>query len=100
MLDAPDARYDSPQPLSDLPMALTTDEPRDNKKPRVRHSEAQLAALNDLYDEDEHPALELRAALAQRLGMYVCRFACVLFFRIFSFSAASPHFPTLSPTKH
>ena len=45
-------------------------EPRE-KKPRIRHSEAQLVALNDLYDENEHPSLEERAALADRLGMCV-----------------------------
>ncbi|KAI5124107.1 hypothetical protein M0805_000921 [Coniferiporia weirii] len=49
-------------------MAIKTDEPRD-KKPRVRHSEAQLAALNDLYEANEHPSLEERAALAENLGM-------------------------------
>ncbi|KAK7058557.1 hypothetical protein VNI00_002193 [Paramarasmius palmivorus] len=39
------------------------------KKPRHRHSPAQLAALNELFDRDEHPALELRVSLAERLGM-------------------------------
>ncbi|KAL0571976.1 hypothetical protein V5O48_009978 [Marasmius crinis-equi] len=39
------------------------------KKPRHRHSPAQLAALNELYERDEHPALELRISLAERLGM-------------------------------
>lgn len=41
------------------------------KKPRHRHSPAQLAALNELYDKDEHPSLDLRTSLAARLGMYV-----------------------------
>ncbi|TDL28142.1 hypothetical protein BD410DRAFT_835381 [Rickenella mellea] len=40
------------------------------KKPRVRHTDAQLAALNDLYDDDEHPSLEARAALAENLNMW------------------------------
>lgn len=39
------------------------------KKPRHRHSPAQLAALNELFDQDDHPPLELRSALARRLGM-------------------------------
>lgn len=51
-------------------MPIKADEPRD-KKPRIRHTEAQLAALNDLYEENEHPSLEERADLAERLHMYV-----------------------------
>ncbi|KAI0931386.1 hypothetical protein AcW2_000288 [Taiwanofungus camphoratus] len=39
------------------------------KKPRHRHSAFQLAALNELYDKNEHPPLEERTALAERLGM-------------------------------
>ncbi|OCH95664.1 homeobox-domain-containing protein [Obba rivulosa] len=39
------------------------------KKPRHRHSAFQLAALNELYDKNEHPSLEERTALAERLGM-------------------------------
>ncbi|RXW24587.1 hypothetical protein EST38_g1278 [Candolleomyces aberdarensis] len=39
------------------------------KKPRHRHSPEQLAALNELFDRNEHPPLEQRAALAERLGM-------------------------------
>ncbi|EJD03761.1 uncharacterized protein FOMMEDRAFT_139915 [Fomitiporia mediterranea MF3/22] len=49
-------------------MAIRPDEPRD-KKPRIRHSEIQLTALNNLYEENEHPSLEERAALAENLGM-------------------------------
>ena len=41
------------------------------KKPRHRHSAFQLAALNELYDRDEHPPLEERTSLAERLGMSV-----------------------------
>ncbi len=48
-----------------------------NKKPRHRHSPHQLAALNDLFDRNEHPPLEQRTALADRLGMYA------LFFLLF-----------------
>lgn len=44
----------------------TKDKP---KKPRHRHSAFQLAALNELYDRDEHPPLEERTSLAERLGM-------------------------------
>ncbi|OBZ79671.1 hypothetical protein A0H81_01288 [Grifola frondosa] len=43
------------------------------KKPRHRHSAFQLAALNELYDKNEHPSLEERTSLAERLGMYVMR---------------------------
>jgi hypothetical protein len=43
------------------------------KKPRHRHSPAQLAALNQLFDQNEHPPLEERTILAERLGMYVSR---------------------------
>ena len=39
------------------------------KKPRHRHSAYQLAALNELYDKNEHPPLEERTALAERLSM-------------------------------
>ncbi|KAH9949395.1 homeobox-domain-containing protein [Amylocystis lapponica] len=39
------------------------------KKPRHRHSAFQLAALNELYDQNEHPSLEDRTSLAERLGM-------------------------------
>ena len=45
----------------------TKDKP---KKPRHRHSPTQLVALNELYDKNEHPSLELRSSLAERLGMY------------------------------
>ena len=51
-------------------MAIRQDDIRD-RKPRIRHSDAQLAALNELYDENEFPSLEQRAALAENIGMYV-----------------------------
>ena len=44
----------------------TMDQP---KKPRHRHSASQLAALNELYDRNEHPSLEERTSLAESLGM-------------------------------
>ncbi|KAG6878306.1 hypothetical protein C0993_008903 [Termitomyces sp. T159_Od127] len=53
--------------MSDL---TPSDVPKDKqKKPRHRHTPAQLAALNELFDENEHPPLERRSALAERLGM-------------------------------
>ncbi|KAJ7150224.1 hypothetical protein C8R46DRAFT_499609 [Mycena filopes] len=39
------------------------------KKPRHRHSAVQLAALNNLYEQNEHPTLGQRTALAQSLGL-------------------------------
>jgi len=39
------------------------------KKPRHRHSAAQLAALNELYERNEHPSLDERTSLAEKLGM-------------------------------
>lgn len=48
----------------------SSQDPKDKpKKPRHRHSAFQLAALNELYDRDEHPPLEERTSLAERLGM-------------------------------
>ena len=44
--------------------------PLSQKKPRHRHTPAQLAALNELFEKSEHPALEQRISLAERLGMY------------------------------
>ena len=40
-----------------------------SKKPRHRHSPVQLAALNELFDRNEHPSLEERTELAEKLGM-------------------------------
>lgn len=40
------------------------------KKPRHRHSAAQLAALNELYERNEHPSLDERTSLAEKLRMY------------------------------
>jgi hypothetical protein len=48
----------------------STDKPS-SKKPRHRHTQPQLAALNKLYDKSEHPSLEERSSLADALGMYV-----------------------------
>jgi hypothetical protein len=40
------------------------------KKPRHRHSAFQLAALNQLYERNEHPSLDDRTNLAEKIGMY------------------------------
>ncbi|THG95912.1 hypothetical protein EW026_g5815 [Hermanssonia centrifuga] len=56
------------QPRSSSSSQAAKDKP---KKPRHRHSAFQLAALNELYDKDEHPPLEERTSLAERLGMEV-----------------------------
>ncbi|KIJ22180.1 hypothetical protein PAXINDRAFT_95595 [Paxillus involutus ATCC 200175] len=40
-----------------------------SKKPRHRHSPAQLAALNALFDRNEQPSLDERNELAENLGM-------------------------------
>ena len=61
----------SPAPANEklnepAPADLQKDKP---KKPRHRHSAFQLAALNERYDKNEHPPLEERTALAQRLSM-------------------------------
>jgi hypothetical protein len=41
------------------------------KKPRHRHSPEQLAALNALYEETEHPTLAQRTDLALSIGLSV-----------------------------
>ena len=47
------------------------------KKPRHRHSAFQLAALNELYERNEHPSLDDRTTLAENLGMFVLLSTCV-----------------------
>lgn len=68
-----DVEPHSDQPSRQRPAAAVNiwNAPSQQKKPRHRHSPAAIAALNELYDRDEHPALELRTSLAKRLGMYV-----------------------------
>ncbi|KAF7339451.1 Distal-less homeobox 3 [Mycena sanguinolenta] len=39
------------------------------KKPRHRHSPAQLAALAELYEQTEHPTLQQRIDLGSRIGL-------------------------------
>lgn len=53
------------------------DSAKPSKKPRHRHSPTQLAALNELFEKSEHPALEERSLLAEKLGMYVSTLGCV-----------------------
>lgn len=50
---------------------LANDQKDKPKKPRHRHSAFQLAALNELYDQNDHPPLQARTSLAERLGMSV-----------------------------
>ncbi|KAG2350931.1 hypothetical protein BDR05DRAFT_955073 [Suillus weaverae] len=47
----------------------STDKGTSTKKPRHRHSPNQLAALNELYEKNEHPSLDDRTELAEKLGM-------------------------------
>lgn len=60
-----------------------------SKKPRHRHSLAQLAALNELFEKNEHPSLDERVELAEKLGMCVSSFGychilpCLVLFYIY-----------------
>ncbi|KAM6498623.1 homeodomain transcription factor [Amanita muscaria] len=58
-----------PQSSSPTGSPPDTTKPLSQKKPRHRHTPAQLAALNELFEKSEHPALEQRISLAERLGM-------------------------------
>ncbi|KDQ63196.1 hypothetical protein JAAARDRAFT_29212 [Jaapia argillacea MUCL 33604] len=60
----PQSHPDTP----DIPDSEPTTKDK-QKKPRHRHSASQLAALNELYEKNEHPSLDERTALAERLGM-------------------------------
>jgi hypothetical protein len=69
---APPSSKDPQQRRQPSPSALSAHDPKDKpKKPRHRHSAWQLAALNELYDRDEHPPLDARTSLAEKLGMEV-----------------------------
>ncbi|KAL4070500.1 hypothetical protein J3A83DRAFT_4094497 [Scleroderma citrinum] len=46
-----------------------TDSAKPSKKPRHRHNPTQLAALNELFEKSEHPTLDERVQLAEKLGM-------------------------------
>jgi hypothetical protein len=61
-----------PQPSLPSDSLLDSTQPSPvQKKPRHRHTPAQLASLNELYEKTEHPSLEQRVSLAEQLGMYV-----------------------------
>ncbi|OJA12030.1 hypothetical protein AZE42_02040 [Rhizopogon vesiculosus] len=47
----------------------STDKGTSGKKPRHHHSPTQLAALNELYEKNEHSSLDDRNELAERLGV-------------------------------
>jgi len=47
----------------------STDKGASAKKSRHRHRPDQLQALNELYEKNEHPSLDDRSELAERLGM-------------------------------
>lgn len=51
--------------------------PMSDKKPRHRHSPSQLEQLNELFSRVEHPSLDERTSLAQRLGMCVSHMVLV-----------------------
>jgi Homeodomain len=56
--------------FSSWPTDSQTDSPKERpKKPRHRHSTFQLAALNELYERNEHPSLDDRTSLAEKLEM-------------------------------
>ncbi|KAH9849257.1 hypothetical protein C2E23DRAFT_737692 [Lenzites betulinus] len=63
------ALWDQPPAAASSKLPSAKDRADQNKKPRHRHSASQLAALNELYEKNEHPSLEDRTALAHRLGM-------------------------------
>ena len=75
--DAPSSRPRTPpeagtyNPLRHYGINMAIRPEERERKPRVRHTDAQLAALNNLYEENEHPSLEERALLADSIGMYV-----------------------------
>ncbi|KAF8167423.1 hypothetical protein B0H34DRAFT_681811 [Crassisporium funariophilum] len=56
-------------PQNIISSSIVQPTPPQNRKPRHRHSPAQLAALNELFDRSEHPPLDQRTTLAERLGM-------------------------------
>ncbi|KAI0828894.1 hypothetical protein BC628DRAFT_1315877 [Trametes gibbosa] len=63
------ALWDHPPAAASSKLPPSKDRADQQKKPRHRHSATQLAALNELYEKNEHPSLEDRTALAHKLGM-------------------------------
>ena len=72
--------YDTYQPFCNDDAVSIAKTQNTQKKPRHRHSPHQLAALNELFDLNEHPPLEQRSALAERLAMCVPIFETTLSF--------------------
>ncbi|KAG1754751.1 uncharacterized protein EDB91DRAFT_1342536 [Suillus paluster] len=60
---------DDEKPNKKLNDPDSNDKGSSGKKPRHRHSPTQLAALNELYEKTEHPSLDDRTELAEKLGM-------------------------------
>jgi hypothetical protein len=58
------------QPHSPVPPAPGQDQDALKKGPRHRHRPDQLEQLMALYERDDHPSLEDRTSLGQRIGMY------------------------------
>ena len=58
-----------PTPTDHDTAAVSHPDPKAAKKPRNRHSPYQLAALNELYEQHDHPPLQDRIALAERISM-------------------------------
>lgn len=67
--DRPSVDEKSSGRKSDKPHDPDNPDKTSSKKPRHRHSPVQLAALNELFDRNEHPSLEERTELAERLRM-------------------------------
>ncbi|KAG2138701.1 uncharacterized protein EDB93DRAFT_713678 [Suillus bovinus] len=68
-VSTPIAIQDDEKPTKKLNDPDSTDKGPSAKKPRHRHSPNQLAALNELYEKNEHPSLDDRTELAEKLGM-------------------------------
>ncbi|KAF9245688.1 hypothetical protein BU15DRAFT_40442 [Melanogaster broomeanus] len=60
---------EKPSKRSNKPRDHETTDKASSKKPRHRHSPAQLACLNALFDRNEHPSLDERNELARKLEM-------------------------------
>ncbi|KAG0707598.1 hypothetical protein DFH29DRAFT_896519 [Suillus ampliporus] len=68
-ISTPIAPQDDEKPHKKSNDPDSTDKGTSGKKPRHRHSPTQLAALNELYEKTEHPSLDDRTELAEKLGM-------------------------------
>jgi hypothetical protein len=88
--------YDTYQPFCNDDALSIAKTQNSHKKPRHRHSPHQLAALNELFELNEHPPLEQRSALAERLGMYVL---VIFLFFFFSMSTSLADWWSYPPGK-